>query len=209
MTSVSTLLPYVRRLAKRAEERATNWALTHEPTVADLLEEIPGLVTPYASTAAVLAADWYDDLGSGSYFPTQDLDLPEDKVANVASWVMAGPQLPESRLRLAANKLVFDAARRTILVSAEGEGVPVARHEEAQCCNKCMARATTWEIERTSSSHTSDQWFHPSCEGMYVPVRDGAYEPPSHARSWHERVDAARRAGNVDAEDIAKWLDAH
>lgn len=209
MTGVSTLLPYVRRLAQRAEQRASNWILSTEPTAADVAEELPSLVRGYASTAAVLAADWYDELGAGSYFPVQDNDLAEEKITNAAYWVMAGPQSPESRIRVAANKLVFDAARRTILVSAEGEGVPVARHEEAACCNKCMARATTWTLERTGSSHTSDQWFHPSCEGLYVPVRDGTYEPPEYARSWHEKVEAARRAGNVDAEDVAKWLDAH
>lgn len=207
--SVKDLLPYVNRLARSAGERAYIWMIGDERTVEELVEEMAALVTPYASTAAVLAADWYDSLGEGSFFPIQDMDLPEEKIANVASWVMAGPQSPEGRARLAANKLVFDATRRTILVSAEAEGVPVARHEEAQCCNKCIARATTFTMDRTTSSHTSDQWFHPACEGLYVPVRGEVYEPPEHARKWDQKVSEARLAGNVNAEDIATWLDAH
>jgi hypothetical protein len=49
--------------------------------------------------------------------------------------------------------------------------------------------------------------FHHSCTGMYVPVRSGVYEPPEYARSWGEKIAQARLAGNVNADDIAKWLE--
>lgn len=208
--SVDSLRPLVRQLARNAEEHGYAWMIANEPSVEDLLVDLQEIVLVYADTAALLAADWYNSLNeNSSYSAVRDHGLDEEKLANVASWIHAGPQLPENRIRVAAHKLVFDAARRTTLTNAAMEDVAIARHESAKCCTKCIARATTAAKHRKSRSDDVNQEFHPSCEGMFIPVRTGLYEPPDHAGEWRLRIKAARRAGNVEPDDIASWLNAH
>ena len=208
--SVGELRSSVRQLARGAEDEAVNWLLTFDTTVEDLKSELYQMVLAYASSAAVLAADWYNGLNAqSSYSADLDDDLAGPKLFSVAEWVFMGPQSPESRLRVAANRLVFDAARRTIQTNALTEGVALAREEEPRCCTKCIARATTIEKHREGRSDDVEQEFHPSCEGLFVPVRTGVYEPPEYARGWHSRLESARRAGNTNPDDIALWLQAH
>ena len=208
--SVDSLRDEVRQLAQMAENHAFGWMQAHMPSAEDLLVEIQEMVGVYADTAALLTADWYDELyPDSSYSAVMDDDLADEKIVNVANWVHAGPQLPENRMRVAANRIVFDAARRTVLVNAQSEGVALARDEEAKCCNTCIASATLGPKERRGRSDDVEQFFHPSCEGLFVPVRQGVWEPPSHAYEWRERVKAARLAGNTDTERIASWLDSH
>lgn len=208
--SVDALRSEVRFLAKTAEEQAYALMVASAPSAAELRDVIPDMVRVYADTAALMAADWYAALNSESrYLPVMDDDLAEAKIANIADWVHAGPQKPESRIRVAANRMVFDAARRTVFVNAVREGVGVARDEEPLCCNKCIARATV-AVKNPGESHDDvDQVFHPSCEGMFVPVRSQPYEPPNYARQWSERLNSARLAGNASPDDIASWLDKH
>lgn len=180
--SVDRLRPFVRRLAERAEARAFNWMVTNEPTRDDYREAIHTFSGVYAQSAGLLAAEWYEAQDEDSRFQaTMDDDMPDEKLDAIADWVFAGPQLPTNRGRLAAHRLVFDAARRTVFVNAADEGVAIARHEGAESCDKCIRAATAHRRDRHASSEDVDQFFHPSCEGLFVPVRSGVYEPPAHA----------------------------
>lgn len=208
--SVDTLRPRVRRFADSAANRVSNWMLMAERDAEALQSNLISVVGVYARSAALLAANWYNQQDNESdYRAFLDVDMPEAKLANVTGWVFKGPQLPENRARVAAQRLVFDAARRTVFVNAATEGVAIARHEQAKCCNQCISRATLTARDRNSSSEDVDQDFHPGCEGMFVPVRGELYAPPDHTREWRKRVELARNAGNTAPEDIANWLSAH
>lgn len=208
--SIDRLRPYARRLAERAEQRAHNWMLANDPSRDDYRDAIPIFSGVYAQSAGLLAADWYNTLNEDSQFQAVlDDDLDPTKLDNVADWVFAGPQTPANRGRLAAHRLVFDAVRRTVFVSAAAEGVAIARDEQAGSCDKCIARATLSPRERTDGSADVEQDFHPRCEGLFVPVRTGVYEPPPHTRVWRLKVAAAHDAGNTTPDGISKWLQDH
>lgn len=206
----NALRTQLRSLAAVAEQHATMWMLTHEPDEAQLLEDIPTMVGVYTSSAGLLAADWYNSIETDTkYYAVPHEEIPPERLVNIASWVHAGPQMPENRMRDAAYQLVFDAARNTVWVNAQNEGVAVARHETATDCGECIAKASTAPMAKNSSSDDLDRVFHPHCEGLFIPVRAGLWEPPKYAREWHVRKTQAREAGNVRAEDIANWLTAH
>lgn len=205
--SIERLRPEIRELALTCEEHAYNWMLTYEPGAQDLLTDIPAMMVLYVQTAALLAADWYNDQNPESSYFAEPIDkIADERLENIATWVHGGPQRPENRMRTAANTMVFDAARNTIYQNAVNEGVAVVRYEYADSCNKCVARATTSRRAHNSRSDDLDREFHPSCEGMLVPVRRGVFEPPEYTRGWKERVRAAKSAGNTKPDDIANWI---
>lgn len=200
----------MRRLAERAEQRAYNWMLAKNPTRDDYREAIHTFSGVYATSAGLLAADWYEEQDEDSRFQaSMDDDMAEEKLDSVADWVFAGPQMPENRGRVAAHRLVFDAARRTVFVNAADEGVAIARHEQADSCGKCIVAATLHPRDSHASSEDVDQFFHPRCEGLFVPVRSGVYQPPSHTQRWREMVAQAHDAGKSGPEEVALWIKTH
>jgi hypothetical protein len=208
--SVDQLRPQIKRLAQRASIHAYNWMLRDEPDVDELTQQLPEVVAVYTQSAAVLAADWYNNQDAeSSYFAMPVEGIADERLQNTATWVYGGPQKPENRLKVVANTLVFDAARNTVAQNALNEGVAVVRYEYADSCNRCVSRATVSARARNSRSDDVSADFHHSCEGMLVPVRRGLWEPPGYAREWKQRIDAARRAGNTKPDDIASWLDDH
>lgn len=208
--SIDSLRPFVRRLAERAEQRAFNWMVTNAPSRDDYRDAIPIFSGVYAQSAGLLAAQWYNDQAPEAKFTAHlDDDLAEPKLDNIADWVFAGPQLPENRGRLAAHRLVFDAARRTVFAAAAEEGVAIGRHEGAESCSKCIVAATLDVRDHHASSEDVNQDFHPKCEGLFVPARTGDYEPPQHTAKWREMVAQARDSGKTSPEEIALWIKAH
>lgn len=208
--SINELRPFIRQLAQTAEEHAYAWMLDNDPSPRELTSDIPVMLAAYRQSAALMAAEWYDKQNPNSSYQSFSVDdMADEQIENLATWVHKGPQSPENRLRLVANTLVFDAARETIWQNAQEEGVAVVRYEYADSCHGCVARATTEPTAHNSRSAELNRRFHPSCEGMLVPVRTGIWEPPSHAREWHPRLLAARRAGNANPDDIAKWLSSN
>lgn len=206
--SVQELLPLLNQLARTCESQAYAWMLTYAPDEQALVADISSMVDVYCDTAALLAADWYNAQDAESnYFAVGSWQLSEDQRAAIASWVYRGPQLPENQMRQIAGSLVYVSARKTIWANSENEGVAVVRYENAGACTDCQVRSTNVIVERNSSSDNVLRDFHHSCTGMYIPVRTGVYEPPEYARSWEERINQARLAGKVNADDIAKWLE--
>lgn len=154
----------------------------------DFREAMSQLAGVYAESAALLTADWYERQNPDSKYSAQaDDDLAEEKLDAIAKWVFDGPQRPESRARVAAHRLVFDAARRTVFVNATEERVGIARHESAGSCDDCMRSSSLTTRDVSSGSEDVNQDFHPKCEGLFVPVRTGLWTPPSHASDWQSR----------------------
>ena len=163
------------------------------------------ILGPYLESAALLAADWYNDEGPDGYHATPLTGVPMERMVATAEWTLRGPQRPENRIRGAAHGMVFDAARNTVLGNAILEKVAVARDERPGACGDCAQAATT-AIRHSTATSEVNTTFHHSCDGLFVPVRRGAYEPPDHAREWGRRITSARRAGVTNPEDIAKLL---
>jgi hypothetical protein len=154
---------------------------TEQPAAEDLLLDLPELVAPYVQGAAILAADWYNNQDAdSSYYADPDHGIADERLAATVGWIYAGPQRPESRIRVAAHTMVFDAARNTVWRNAEAEGVNVARQEMAESCQDCLARASVNPREKTGRSDDVARDFHPSCEGLFVPIRTGVYTPPDY-----------------------------
>jgi hypothetical protein len=184
--SVDQLRPFVRRLAERASARTLNYMATKARTAEEMQDAFATLVEPYAHSAALLTSEWYEDQGEedSRFQALVDDDLAEKKLNDICAWVFAGPQLPENRARQAAHRLVFDAARRTVFVSADSEGVAIARHESSTECKDCQKAATRANRHRDAGSEGVDQFFHPFCEGLFVPVRGEMYTPPGYMDDW-------------------------
>lgn len=167
-------------------------------------------IAPYAESAALLAADWYLDQNPDSKYDPEPVALITDERAeNTAKWLFAGPQTPDSRMRAATQSMIYDAARNTVLVNANAEGVAIVRHAHANAHNDCIARATVDPRASTANSDDVPRDFRHNCECLYIPVRKGVYEPPDYTSEWRERIAEARRAGNTSPEAVANWLDAH
>lgn len=207
--SVGELLPLIDSLARVAQDGTYAWMVSFSPSELQLVEDMADMVNVYCESAALLAADWYNGQDSDGYFVARPYwNLGEQQRLAIARWVFSGPQLPENQMRAMTHSLVYGAARLTVRKNAELENVAVVRHENADSCGDCRYKATNVVTEKNSKSDYFED-FHHSCTGMYVPVRSGVYEPPEHARSWGEKIAKARLAGNVNADDIANWLEAN
>lgn len=180
--------------------------VSREPDREDLLEDIPSIVTVYAQSAALLTADFYTALDPNNSFYAKPVDvLSEERVRDTADWVFQGPQSPHHRLKMAMHSLVFDAARDTVTANALEENVLVAREEENEACGECKQRASL-----VPAATDQVEWErHQGCEFLFVPARKGRWNAPEHLQEWSAQIDEARLAGNVNAEDIARWLDRH
>lgn len=208
--SVSQLLPLIEQLAQSCERQAYAWMTSFSPTAESLVDDITDMTNVWCDSAALLAADWYNDQDAdGQYRARGTWDLDRDQRTAIANWIMAGPQAPENQARAMGRSLVYTAARKTIWANAELEGVAVVRYEEANACGNCQVRATSRITPKNASSDQVFRDFHHSCSGIYIPVRAGIYEPPDYARSWGEKIAAARLAGKVNTDDIAKWLEGN
>lgn len=206
--SIGDLLPLVDRLAVVAQQSAYTWMVAFAPTKFSLAEDINEITNVYCESAALLAADWYNGQDSDGYFNASPVwSLNEPQRYGIANWVFNGPQSPENQMRVMAHSLVYGAARLTIRRNAELENVSVVRYENSDSCGDCQLKATNVVIGKNDLLQNTMTDFHHSCTGMYVPVRSGVYEPPEYARSWGEKIAQARLAGNVNADDIAKWLE--
>ena len=206
--SIDQLRAPVRRLAAVCEERMLNWMLANKPGADDLVEVLPAVAGAYTQSAALLAADWYNDQDSDSDYFAAPVDvLVVERMADTARWIYAGPQTPANRARVAAQKLVLDAARNTISENARAEGVAVVRQEYVGACDDCVARATLSATRsRGGGSDGVFAEFHPGCTGMLVAVRTGVWQPPDYVNGWRTRINAAHKAGNTAPDDVAIWL---
>ena len=134
---------------------------------------------------------WSED---SSYSASLEDALEMEKLENVALWIMSGPQLPESRARVAANKMVFDAARRTVFLNARVRGCCAGPRRGIVVLQRLYCAGHTAPKARNSTS-VVEQDFHPACSALYMPIRGEFYTPPHYTRQWHSRIKSAKLAG--------------
>ncbi|BAH32981.1 EndoU domain-containing protein [Rhodococcus erythropolis] len=161
----------------------------------------PEVLTPYASTAADLSAQWYDDAAPElPYRAAPAAIAATEQMAASTSWALyATGQLALGRLAGLAQRTIFNANRATIVDNAKREtGATWARHASATACAFCRMLATRGAVYSSKGASVSAEGrgrYHDHCHCMAVMVRPGAtYEPPAYVEEWEKEYRDAVRA---------------
>lgn len=190
--TVAALRSDLRMIADGAQWHATNYVLDNEPDMDTLRDSIADFMGVYCQTAALLAADWYNDQDRQSRFSASPVSVvPPERALDTAAWVFRGAQTPTpetvaKRMASAAYTMTFDAARDTVSANAKSEDVAYVRVEEPDACDDCMGRATLVPRARNSSSEDVSWERHQRCEFLFEPVRTGIWVPPDHHLAWRD-----------------------
>lgn len=133
-----------------------------------LISASPGLVNPYAASAAQMTATWYDQLAPGLAYKatTAPLPSPEQLAANVR-WAVtplfgetsaAKTDDPLVRLAGSMQRAVFNASRNTVVFNADHEsGTKWARYASVTACAFCRLLATRTDDSGGSSLYLSEE----------------------------------------------------
>lgn len=161
----------------------------------------PEVLTPYASTAADLSAQWYDDAAPElPYRAAPAAIAATEQMAASTSWALyATGQLALGRLAGLAQRTIFNANRATIVDNAKREtGATWARHASATACAFCRMLATRGAVYSSKGASVSADGrgrYHDHCHCMAVMVRPGAtYKPPAYVEEWEKEYRDAVRA---------------
>lgn len=186
--SVTSLRNELRLIAEGAEWHARNFVLDLQPDKETLTDAIADFMAVYCQTAAVLSADWYNNVDRKSRFFAHPVSVvPVQRAEDTAAWVFKRGEVVatiERRMAAAAYSMVFDAARDTVAANASDEGVAMARVEEQSACDDCRRLATLVPRVRDSSSDGLSWERHQRCEFLWEPVRSGIWVPPDYAQKW-------------------------
>lgn len=130
-----------------------------------LLAAFPGVVGPYLQASALTSAQMYDEMAPALAFKATPVpELPADRLAGSVKWSLFAPggATPVERLSGAAQRMVFDVSRQTMLTNLAVEyDVPIeevsspgtrwARHASANACGFCRVMATRGAVYRSSA----------------------------------------------------------
>ncbi len=133
-----------------------------------LLAAFPEVLAPYVQASAMTSAQMYDELAPALAFAaTPVADLPAERLAGSVKWALFAPgdAKPVDRLAGAAQRMVFDVSRQTVIENLAAEyKVPVsevstpgtrwARHASANACGFCRMLATRRAVYRSEGSAT-------------------------------------------------------
>lgn len=177
-----------------------------------LLDILPGLILNYAETAAVVAAEWYDehreDLGIGGGFEAFIPDLRDPGVEVLVRWAEAEAQSTLTRLSLIEGgvfRRVENGSRAAVIenVAADPQGRGYQRYARvsASGCGFCQMLAGRGNVYR--SANGASFAAHDSCRCVAVPAFGGEpvpvrpYEPTS------------RNITDADRARVREWLRTH
>jgi len=137
-----------------AEQISLLWnhaeALTDINFATYVKQAFPDVVTPFAGTAADLAANWYDETPSPTNYIAKPGALPEPSMLEAsASWALSAT----GRMQGTAQRAIFDSARDTTLYNVDHEaGATWARHASANACAFCVLMATRGNVYASKKS---------------------------------------------------------
>lgn len=170
-----------------------------------LAEAFPELAAPYQEAAALMSAQWYDELDADSdYQAVVAPPRPPAGLAASSAWAMTQSNALGA-LSGALQRSVFNASRDTIIENVTREGVRWARHASANACQFCKMLATRGDVYKTESTAMKS---HDNCHCIAVPVRSNdTFEPAPYVADWEKQYVAARReSGSGDPKAIlAAW----
>lgn len=193
--------------------------LWRRATVADvefarfLIEAFPEIAYAYASVAADLAADWYEQSAPSLDYQAVPGVIDLDSLAGSARWALGAPgDTALGRLSGTMQRSVYNGARETTILNVEAEsGATWARHASANACEFCRMLATRLDAYTSESSASFKS--HDHCRCVAIEVRPGEdYEPAPYVEKWQDEYAQARRnspksdTGAVDPRDLlAAW----
>lgn len=161
---------------------------------AAMLEFFPEIVAAYGDAAALIGADFYDELRnappSAASFRALLANPPEVEQAQGATRWGLGPLFqeepdPAGALKLlegAAQRLVLQAARSTIFGSATRDTVRTgfARVPRGVTCAFCTMVASRGFVYRTAETAGQSNQWHDDCDCSIVPGQNADDYPPGY-----------------------------
>lgn len=153
---------------------------------------VPEIVGQHAEAAAMVSAQWYEELlPEADFVAAPVIDLPLERLDGTIRWALYAPgdSTPIDRLAGSSKRMVFDASRTTIIENAKTEGVRWSRYASATACEFCRVLATRGSVY---SSRQKALKGHDHCRCVAVPERDD-YEPPDYVQQWEDEYNAARK----------------
>lgn len=163
------------------------------PEILAVLEAaVPEIVGQHATAAALVSAQWYDELADTDFTATPVVDLPEERLNSTIRWALYAPgdADPIERLAGSSKRMVFDASRTTIIENANTEGVSWSRYASATACEFCRLLSTRGAVYKSRQTALKS---HDHCRCIAVPER-GGYDPPAYVQDWEDEYIAARKA---------------
>lgn len=191
--------------------------LTGDVPVAQVEAFTADLVAAYGDTAALAAADWYDDLRDqadvrGRFRARMAEPAPPEQAAAVARWAI-GPLFgaqPDQRQALehlsgGVQRLVLQPARETIAANVDADPadarwarVPSGRTTCA-FCRLLASRGAVYHSEETAGGMANG--YHGACDCVPTPVWPGEQEPYD-VDAFLEEYNAARAKAGGDPNAI-------
>lgn len=151
------ILAQVNRLA--ADQLALLWdqaaALSDIGFAAFVKQAFPELVTPFAATAADLAATWYDETPSPTNYIATPGKLPDlAQLSGSVDWALGADGIEAlGRMQGTAQRAINNSARDTTVLNAETEpGSKWVRHASANACAFCALMATRSAVYSSKTS---------------------------------------------------------
>lgn len=124
----------------------------------------PEIVGQYAAAGALASAQWYDEMAPDlDYRAVPVVDLPAERFTKTIGWSLYAPgqASPLDRMAGAAQRMIFDASRQTVLANLDTEygsapevGTRWARYASATACGFCRMLATRKAVYRSAESAT-------------------------------------------------------
>lgn len=164
-------------------------------------ELIPEMIRPVIYQAAILTADWYDNLQPDSRFRVSDDQntVTDGRINYTVEWAWAAPgaEDPVDRMLGAFQRMVFDGSRGVVLDNAKREGVPWHRDAQEAACSFC--RLLTVDPEAHNGKYVDMSSHNHDCRCIAVASRgDNVYVPPDYVQDWRSEVEA-NKSGDLTA----------
>lgn len=174
-----------------------------------LFDFVPALVSGYGDAAALIAADWYDDLRDaegvgGSFRAPLAPSVPVEQVQGRLGFATrsSGPLWAGDSatltafLGMMANEYVLQPGRDTVMQAAHADKAAYARVPEPGACKFCLMLASRGFVYSKSTVGDSKK-FHGKCRCNAMPVWDEArarveygYDPDALYDLYRASVDA-------------------
>lgn len=182
---------------------------THAQQAASLLDgmgnvgpdpEHPDLLVqhavPFVDLASEYTAQWYQDLDPGNgLFPVAEHQVEDKRIDATARWALYAPGSapPAQRFLAAAQRMIYDGSRDTVIANAERENAIVFRNAPESACRFC--RLLTVRPDAYTSPRARMPSHDDDCQCLAVPARPGhKYRHPGYVRAWAAEVSSANTA---------------
>ena len=170
-----------------------------------IADAYPEITTQYASAAADLGAEWYEESAPNLPYRAVPLGLPPaEQLAKSSAWALLAPgNAGLDRLAGASSRTVLNANRLTIVGNSEREhGSTWARVAKRGACAFCRLLATRENVYTSrgaallstarKSKRDHGDGYHDHCHCVAVEVRPGkSFTPPAYVEQWQADYEAA------------------